>query len=94
MVSEGAVWHPCHRVGTTVHVARDGEYLGHIVISDEIKSDAAAGIKALKAAGVRKTVMLTGDSDEVAAPLRTRSASTRSTPSCSPPTRWREWKNC
>ena len=65
MVSEGAVWHPCHRVGTTVHVARDGEYLGHIVISDEIKSDAAAGIKALKAAGVRKTVMLTGDSDEV-----------------------------
>ena len=65
MVSEGAAWHPCHRVGTTVHVARDGEYLGHIVISDEIKSDAAAGIKALKAAGVRKTVMLTGDSDEV-----------------------------
>ena len=46
-------------------MARDGEYLGHIVISDEIKSDAAAGIKALKAAGVRKTVMLTGDSDEV-----------------------------
>lgn len=65
MVTEGAAWHPCHRVGTTVHVARDGEYLGHIVISDEIKSDAADGIKALKAAGVRKTVMLTGDSDEV-----------------------------
>ena len=65
MTAEGAAWHPCHRIGTTVHVARDGEYLGHIVISDEIKSDAAAGIKALKAAGVRKTVMLTGDSDEV-----------------------------
>ena len=65
MVSEGAAWHPCHRVGTTVHVARDGEYLGHIVISDEIKSDAADAIRKLKAAGVRKTVMLTGDSDEV-----------------------------
>ena len=65
MASEGAAWHPCHRVGTTVHVARDGEYLGHIVISDEIKSDAADAIRKLKAAGVRKTVMLTGDSDEV-----------------------------
>lgn len=65
MTAEGAAWHPCHRVGTTVHVARNGEYLGHIVISDEIKNDAANGIKALKDAGVRKTVMLTGDSDEV-----------------------------
>ncbi len=65
MTSEGAAWHPCHRIGTTVHVARDGEYLGHIVISDEIKSDAADAVRLLKEAGVRKTVMLTGDADEV-----------------------------
>lgn len=61
----GVKWHPCHRVGTTVHIAVDGEYAGHIVISDEVKPDAAAAIKALKAQGVRKTVMLTGDAKPV-----------------------------
>ena len=57
----GVHWHPCHRVGTTVHVAVEQTYVGHIVISDEIKQDAAQAINDLKAAGVSKTVMLTGD---------------------------------
>lgn len=61
----GVTWHPCHRVGTTVHVAVEGKYAGHIVISDEIKPDAAEAIAALKAQGVKKTVMLTGDAKEV-----------------------------
>ena len=61
----GASWHPCHRVGTTVHVASDGVYLGHIVISDEVKPDAKEAITALKACGVRRTVMLTGDAKAV-----------------------------
>ncbi len=65
MEEVGAAWHPCHRVGTTVHVAVDGAYLGHIVISDEVKPDAKEAISALKALGVRKTVMLTGDAREV-----------------------------
>lgn len=61
----GIKWHPCHRVGTTVHVAAEGVYLGHIVISDAVKPDAAEAIAALKARGIRKTVMLTGDAREV-----------------------------
>lgn len=61
----GVIWHPCHRVGTTVHVASDGVYLGHIVISDEVKPDAKEAITALKACGVRRTVMLTGDAKAV-----------------------------
>ena len=61
----GVSWHPCHRVGTTVHVASDGVYLGHIVISDEVKPDAKEAITALKARGVRRTVMLTGDAKAV-----------------------------
>lgn len=65
MESEGAVWHPCHRVGTTIHVAVDGKYAGHIVISDEIKSGAADAIVSLKELGIKKTVMLTGDADSV-----------------------------
>ena len=61
----GVTWHPCHHVGTTVHVAADGVYLGHIVISDQVKPDAKEAISTLKAAGVRKTVMLTGDAKPV-----------------------------
>ena len=61
----GVAWHPCHKVGTTVHVAVDGTYMGHLVISDEVKPDAREGIAALKAVGVRKTVMLTGDAKAV-----------------------------
>ena len=65
MESIGVAWHPCHRVGTTVHVESQGVYLGHIVISDEVKEDAAQAIANLKAIGVRKTVMLTGDAQAV-----------------------------
>ncbi len=61
----GVHWHPCHHVGTTVHVAVDGRYAGHIVISDQVKDDARQAITALKALGVRRTVMLTGDADAV-----------------------------
>ena len=61
----GGKWHPCHRVGTTVHVAVDGGYIGHIVISDQVKEDAKAAVSALKAQGVKKTVMLTGDAKAV-----------------------------
>lgn len=66
MESLGIKWHPCHRAGTTVHVAVEGEYAGHIVISDEIKPDAAEAIKALYARGVGRAVMLTGDNKSVA----------------------------
>ena len=55
----------CHHVGTIIHVAVDGVYLGHIVIADQVKEGAEQALRALKAAGVRKTVMLTGDSQAV-----------------------------
>ncbi len=61
----GVKWHPCHRVGTTVHVAVEGVYAGHIVISDEVKPDAKEAIAALKAQGIKETVMLTGDAKAV-----------------------------
>ena len=67
MEKVGAEWHPCHHSGTIIHVAIDGQYAGHIVISDRIKEDAAEGIEALKREGIRKTVMLTGDQESVAA---------------------------
>ena len=67
MEKVGAAWHPCHQEGTIVHVAIDGQYAGHIVISDRVKEDAAEAVKALKAAGIEKTVMLTGDQESVAA---------------------------
>jgi Cd2+/Zn2+-exporting ATPase len=63
----GAAWHPCEQSGTIIHVAIDGEYAGHIVISDRIKEDSADAISALKAAGIARTVMLTGDQESVAA---------------------------
>ena len=65
MESLGVHWHPCHKTGTTVHVAVDGSYAGHIVISDEIKPQAKEAIAALGAQGVKKTVMLTGDAREI-----------------------------
>ena len=67
MDAVGAKWHDCHHVGTIIHVAIDGEYAGHIVINDKIKEDSAEAITQLKAMGVRKTVMLTGDRQEVGA---------------------------
>ena len=62
----GAKWHDCHHVGTIIHVAIDGQYAGHIVINDQIKSDSAEAIASLKALGITRTVMLTGDRKEVA----------------------------
>ena len=62
----GARWHDCHHVGTIIHVAIDGQYAGHIVINDQIKSDSAEAIAQLQALGINKTVMLTGDRKEVA----------------------------
>ena len=62
----GVPYIPCHSVGTIIHMAIDGKYAGHIVISDVVKPHSKQAIQALKAAGVRKTVMLTGDAARVA----------------------------
>ena len=62
----GIAWHDCHSVGTIIHLALDGQYAGHIVISDVEKSHAKDAIAALKRIGVEKTVMLTGDRAKVA----------------------------
>ena len=68
MESVGAQWYDCeHDVGTIIHVAIDGQYAGHIVISDQVKADSAKAIDQLKQMGVKKTVMLTGDRQSVAA---------------------------
>ncbi|WP_312612661.1 heavy metal translocating P-type ATPase [Oscillibacter sp.] len=67
MERESAGWLPCELPGTIVHVTADGFYAGHIVISDQVKPDAKAAIADLKASGVEKTVMLTGDAQAVAA---------------------------
>ena len=66
MEAVGAAWHKCHHVGTIIHVAVDGKYVGHIVINDHIKDDSAEAVSALRKVGVERTVMLTGDRDEVA----------------------------
>ena len=65
----GAQWHQCEHgdEGTVIHVAIDGTYAGHIVISDQVKDHSAEAILQLKDLGVKKTVMLTGDREEVAA---------------------------
>lgn len=60
-------WHQCHKSGTIVHIAVDGKYMGHIVVSDSIKKQSAATVKRLKNYGVSKIVMLTGDHKNVAA---------------------------
>ena len=67
MDAVGAKWHDCHHVGTIIHVAINGTYAGHIVINDKVKDDSAAAIASLRQLGVAKTVMLTGDRQEVAA---------------------------
>ncbi len=64
MESLGAEWKPCHHVGTIIHVAIDGKYAGHIVISDVVKPDSAQAVHDLEAAGVSHIVMLTGDRRE------------------------------
>ena len=62
----GIPYHDCHSVGTIIHMAVDGQYAGHIVISDVVKSHAREAVEALHKAGVEKTVMLTGDAKKVA----------------------------
>ena len=66
MADKGQLYHDCKLVGTILHVAVDGEYLGHIIIADMMKDDAKQAIDNLHAAGVKRTVMLTGDRKEVA----------------------------
>ncbi|MDR7855276.1 MAG: heavy metal translocating P-type ATPase [Tissierella sp.] len=66
MSKENILYEEFESIGTVVHVAVDKEYIGYIVISDEVKEDSAKAIKALKAMGVKKTVMLTGDNKIVA----------------------------
>ena len=66
MDAAGAGWHDCHRTGTIIHVAVDGKYAGHIVINDMVKEDSAEAVSALKRLGVKNTVMLSGDREEVA----------------------------
>ena len=66
MALRGIPFIGCHSVGTIIHIAIDGQYAGHIVISDVVKPHAKEAIKRLKHAGVEKTVMLTGDSRRVA----------------------------
>ncbi len=65
MEQTGAKWKSCHHQGTIIHVSDSAEYMGHIVIADEIKPQSKAAISALKQLGVRKTVMLTGDRETV-----------------------------
>ena len=68
LMCEGGVdYHDCELTGTILHVSLDGEYIGHIVIADVVKEDAAKAIAELHAVGVKRTVMLTGDRKEVAA---------------------------
>ncbi len=68
----GIEYHECSHVGTIVHVAIDGQYAGHILISDVIKEHAAEAIAALKKSGIEKTVMLTGDAKNVAEHVATQ----------------------
>ncbi len=62
----GVPFIPCHSVGTIIHMAVDGQYMGHIVISDIVKPRAKQAVQELKRAGIRLTVMLTGDAKKVA----------------------------
>ena len=62
----GVEWHECHRKGTIVHVAADGVYAGHIVVNDVVKDDAQEAVEGLKRRRIHKTVMLTGDHQDVA----------------------------
>ncbi|MBO4779327.1 MAG: HAD-IC family P-type ATPase, partial [Selenomonadaceae bacterium] len=62
----GSKWIPCRKVGTVIHVAVDGEYAGHVVISDAIKPHAVEAVAEMKLAGVEKIFMLTGDSEKIA----------------------------
>ena len=66
MMADNIAWHECELTGTILHVSLDGSYIGHIVIADVVKDDAAEAIASLKVAGVKRTIMLTGDREDVA----------------------------
>lgn len=66
MESVGAAWHECDRAGTIIHVSIDGQYVGHVVIADVEKPHAREALAALRAAGVKRLVMLTGDAKATA----------------------------
>ena len=72
MKAIGAEWKPCELKGTIIHVAIDGEYVGHIVISDVIKADSKAAVDDLHRLGVRRTVMLTGAREQVVADVASK----------------------
>ena len=90
----GVKWQECHSVGTIVHMAVDGEYAGHIVISDVVKNDARDAIAALKRAGVQRPSCSRATFRESPITSRRSSASTRSTRSCSRATRSRASSAC
>lgn len=62
----GAKWHECHLSGTVIHVSQGSDYMGHILINDAVKPEAAEAIRELRSLGVETTVMLTGDREEIA----------------------------
>ncbi len=66
MEAVGAKWHPCHHAGTIIHVALNGEYAGHVVISDVLKPHAKEAVQSMRESGVEQIVMLTGDAKAVA----------------------------
>ena len=62
----GAAWHPCHRVGTIIHVAINGEYAGHVIVANMLKPNSKKAVEKLFEVGVKRIVMLTGDIKKVA----------------------------
>ena len=89
MNSLGIPFIPCHSVGTIIHMGINGKYAGHIVISDIEKPHSKEAIRELKAAGVEKTVMLTGDSKKVADHVAVDLGLMKFTASCFPPIKWK-----
>ena len=88
----GVTYIECHAVGTIIHMAIDGKYAGHIVISDIVKPHSQKAIDLLRKVGVKKTVMLTGDAKKVAR-WGPNWVWTRSAANCFPLTRWRRWRS-
>lgn len=80
--------------GTVVYVAKSGSYMGCVIISDTIKPEARQAIKSLKQAGVKQTVMLTGDRKKRAKPLQRNLESIRFIPSFYRQIRWQRLRNC
>ena len=90
----GVKWTDCHQAGTIIHMAVDGRYAGHIVISDIEKPHAKEAVRALRAAGVEKTVMLTGDSWKVAEHVAADLGIDEVHAELLREIRWQRWKSC